>query len=202
MHAMRLAEWAVLFALVWCLIGSLRINWSSTARDPTHTDMETPYLHHMRAKFGLSPSKSAVLFVSARLVDLANAAVLSAGLIQRLEEWGVEYERRHTYRCPGGVISPKINIGDLRAGTPHSIVRPPSECTLYLECRIVPNQDPLAIREELRDMLAEMGLPGEVELYLYRPGYEAQGIKPLVERLARAHRYEFGSDLEVAALEV
>jgi acetylornithine deacetylase/succinyl-diaminopimelate desuccinylase-like protein len=45
----------------------------------------------------------------------------------------------------------------------------------------------LDVRDELRELLRKVGVPGEVELFVYRPGFEAKGIEPLVETIRRCH---------------
>jgi acetylornithine deacetylase/succinyl-diaminopimelate desuccinylase-like protein len=69
---------------------------------------------------------------------------------------------------------------------------------LYLDIRTVPGQDGGAIRHELRGLLDELGLDGEVEQFVDRPGWEAKGIEPLSDALDAAHRYEFSDDPEIA----
>ena len=54
--------------------------------------------------------------------------------------------------------------------------------------RITPKQEPLDVKEELRNILADCGLEGEVELYVYRPAFEADEKKgaPLKAAITRA----------------
>jgi acetylornithine deacetylase/succinyl-diaminopimelate desuccinylase-like protein len=128
----------------------------------------------------------------------ANAIVVAAPLIARLEQWAQDYERRNTYHCPGGTVIPKVNLGAIRGGRPFHVTVTPWECYLYLDVRTVPNQDALAIRQELEDLLADADIPGQADLVLYRRGYEAQGIEPLTQALGRAHRQHFGAEMGIA----
>ena len=127
-----------------------------------------------------------------------NAIVRALPLIQRLEEWALEYERRHTYESPGGTVVPRVNVSAIRAGQPWLVLQNPEVCMLYLDIRTVPGQDGGAIRHELGAMLEELGLEGTVEQFVDRPGYEAHGIEPLSNALDEAHRHEFDSDCEIA----
>jgi hypothetical protein len=43
-------------------------------------------------------------------------------------------------------------------------------------------------------VLARSGVPCDIECFLYRRGYEAQGIEPLAEATRSAHRDEFGTE--------
>jgi acetylornithine deacetylase/succinyl-diaminopimelate desuccinylase-like protein len=123
-----------------------------------------------------------------------NAIVRMAPLVQRLEEWAYEYERRHRYECAGGVIVPRVNIGAIRGGVPYKITKTVQQCAIYLDVRTTPAQNPLDIREELRALVSGLGLDGEVELYVYRPAFEADPVKvqPLAAAITHAHQALLG----------
>lgn len=127
-----------------------------------------------------------------------NAIVRIGRLIERLEEWAYDYERRHRYECPGGVVVPKVNIGAIRGGVPYKITKTVQQCAVYVDVRITPVQNPLDVREELRRLLADAGLSGEVELYTYRRSYEGRGVEPLADAIRRAHVSVFGQPPKAA----
>jgi acetylornithine deacetylase/succinyl-diaminopimelate desuccinylase-like protein len=127
-----------------------------------------------------------------------NAIVRALPLIARLEEWALDYERRHTYESPGGTVVPRVNVSAIRAGQPWLVLQNPEVCMIYLDIRTVPGQDGGAIRFELRDLLDELGLEGKVEQFVDRPGYEARGIEPLSDAVDAAHRFEFEEDCQIA----
>lgn len=131
-----------------------------------------------------------------------NAIVRAAELVPKLQEWANEYERRFRYESAGGTIVPKVAIGAIRGGKPYHITRTAPTCALYLDVRLVPNQDPLAIREELSALLERLGLVGSVELFLYRRAHEAGDVAPLLESIGAAHSAVIGGELELAATEV
>ncbi len=128
-----------------------------------------------------------------------NAIVRAGFLIPRIQEWGREYERRFRFESGGGTIVPKVTIGAIRGGNAYHVTRTSELCSLYLDVRIVPRQDPLAIRAELRQLLDDAGIPGEVELFVYRRAYEAQNHESLLKSLERAHNEVIGSELGIAA---
>lgn len=128
-----------------------------------------------------------------------SAIVRMARLIERLEAWAYDYERRHRYECPGGVVVPKVNIGAIRGGVPYKITKTVQQCAVYVDVRITPVQDPLDVREELRGLLADAGLGGEVELYVYRRGYEGRHVEPLADAIGRSHGRVFGEMPKVGA---
>jgi hypothetical protein len=55
------------------------------------------------------------------------------------------------------------------------------------------------IREELRRIMRDAGLDGEVELYVYRPAFEVDEKKgaPLRQAIARAHGAVVGGELKL-----
>jgi acetylornithine deacetylase/succinyl-diaminopimelate desuccinylase-like protein len=125
-----------------------------------------------------------------------SAIVRMAPLLHRLEEWAYEYEKRNRYECHGGVVVPRVNIGAIRGGVPYKITKTVQQCAIYVDVRVTPAQNPLDVREELRRLVAGLGLPGEVELYLYRPAFEADpgAVAPLSGAITRAHRALVGGD--------
>ena len=130
-----------------------------------------------------------------------SAIVRMAPLIQRIEEWAYDYEQKNRYECAGGTVIPKVNIGAIRGGVPYKITKTVQQCAIYLDVRTTPVQNPLDIREDLRRLVTSVGLTGEVDLYTYRPSFEAdaQKVEPLRSAITRAHRTMLGTDPRPAA---
>ncbi len=124
-----------------------------------------------------------------------NAIVRMAPLVQRIEQWAYAYEQKNRYECKGGVIVPRVNIGAIRGGVPYKITKTVQQCAIYVDVRITPVQNPLDVREELRGIVSAAGLEGEVELYTYRPAFEAdpQKVEPLAGAITRAHQAILGT---------
>jgi acetylornithine deacetylase/succinyl-diaminopimelate desuccinylase-like protein len=139
---------------------------------------------------------------STRDEDSPNAIVRMATLIHRIEQWAREYEKKNRHECPGGVIVPKVNIGAIRGGVPWKITKTVQQCAIYVDVRITPVQEPLDIREDLRRLLSGAGLAGEVELYLFRPAFEAdpKRAEPLRSAITHAHRAILGADPKPAPI--
>jgi acetylornithine deacetylase/succinyl-diaminopimelate desuccinylase-like protein len=129
-----------------------------------------------------------------------NAIVRISKVIQLLEEWAFEYEKENRYVCRGGTVVPKVNIGAIRGGVPYKITRTAQQCAIYVDIRITPKQEPLHVREQLKELLRDADLEGEVELYLYRPGFEVDEEKgaPLRAAITKAHRHIMGGDPQAA----
>ena len=130
--------------------------------------------------------------------DQPNAILRAVPLLERLEEWALDYERRHRYESPGGTVVPRVNISAIRGGEPWMILTNPEVCMLYLDIRTAPGQDGGAIRHELRALMDECGLEGKVEQFVNRNGYEATGIEPLAGAVDEAHRSVFDEACEIA----
>jgi acetylornithine deacetylase/succinyl-diaminopimelate desuccinylase-like protein len=128
-----------------------------------------------------------------------NAIVRMSRLLERLEEWAYDYERRRRYEGPWGTVVPKVNVGAIRGGVPYKITKTVQQCAIYVDVRITPVQNPLDLREELRQLLAATGLPGEVELYVYRRGYEARDVEPLADAIRRAQQAVLGTTPGIGA---
>jgi acetylornithine deacetylase/succinyl-diaminopimelate desuccinylase-like protein len=121
-----------------------------------------------------------------------NAIVRSTLVVQAIEEWALEYEREHTYRCAGGTVVPKVSVNAVRSGVPYKITKTPSICHLYLDIRVAPDQTLLSVERELRAALEATGIPVTIEPFVFRRGYEAQNVEPLVAKVEAAHRRVFG----------
>jgi acetylornithine deacetylase/succinyl-diaminopimelate desuccinylase-like protein len=124
-----------------------------------------------------------------------NMIVRAAVAVAALEDWSRSYQQRYTRRSGDALIVPKAQIGAIRGGNPTGIASTPQICALYVGCFIPPAQDPLDLRLELEQAVRNAGVPAsEVELYLFRPGYQAKNAERLVEAVRRAHRRTFNNE--------
>jgi acetylornithine deacetylase/succinyl-diaminopimelate desuccinylase-like protein len=121
------------------------------------------------------------------LQDSPNALVRASLVIQAIESWASDYQRNHTYRSAGGTVVPKVSVNAIRGGVPYKITKTPSICEVYVDVRITPEQNPRDVERELQGVLAATGVPTTVEPFVFRRGYEAQGVEPLVEGVEAAH---------------
>ncbi len=125
------------------------------------------------------------------IADAPNAIVRATAAIQAIEEWAMRYQTQNTVETDGGVIVPKVSVNAIRSGYPYNLTSTPQVCSFYIDTRILPAANPLDVRSELREVLAGAGVPGDVELFLYRPGFEAQGAERLVQTVRRSHDATF-----------
>lgn len=127
--------------------------------------------------------------------DAGNAIVAAAKFINSFEQWAKEYEENNRTEYRGGTVVPKAGIGAIRGGLPYLIIRPPEVCSLFIDVRLTPGMNPLDVKEDLTRLLRQTGLEGRIELYLHRPGYEAQEVDNLLSGLKKAHGYMMDDDM-------
>jgi acetylornithine deacetylase/succinyl-diaminopimelate desuccinylase-like protein len=127
------------------------------------------------------------------LADAPNAIVRAAAVIAAFEEWAYAYQQRNTYRGVAGTIVPKASVNAIRSGYPFNLTSAPQICSFYVDTRILPGANPMDVRDELRGVLRRSGVAGTVELFLYRPGFEAKGAERLIETVRRCHGQAFAT---------
>ena len=125
------------------------------------------------------------------LADAPNAIVRASAVIAEFERWAFDYQERNTYRSEVGTIVPKASVNAIRSGYPFNLTSAPQLCSFYVDTRILPGANPLDVRDQLRGVLREAGVEGTVELFLYRPGFEAKGAERLIETVRRCHDQVF-----------
>lgn len=125
------------------------------------------------------------------MTDAPNAIVRTAAVIEAFERWAYEYQVENTYQGANGTIVPKASINAIRSGYPFGLTSAPQLCSFYVDTRILPGANPLDLRDDLRRLLREVGVEGTVELFLYRPGFEATGAERLIETVRRCHDQVF-----------
>ncbi|MFP5341968.1 MAG: M20/M25/M40 family metallo-hydrolase [Candidatus Limnocylindria bacterium] len=125
------------------------------------------------------------------MADAPNAIVRTAAVIEAFERWAYAYQQANTYRGANGTIVPKASINAIRSGYPFNLTSAPQLCSFYVDTRILPGANPMDLRDQLRGVLAEVGVVGTVELFLYRPGFEATGAERLIETVRRCHDQVF-----------
>ncbi|HKE25596.1 MAG TPA: M20/M25/M40 family metallo-hydrolase [Bryobacteraceae bacterium] len=123
-----------------------------------------------------------------------NAIVKMAHLIEAIENWARSYESAHSFDSPCGRVVPKVNIGAIRGGVPYRPNRTSPYCSIYVDVRIVPGEDPLGIEQELQKVVDAVGVGGKVETFLARTGISGTGVEPLADEVRRAFRNVTGRE--------
>ncbi len=123
-----------------------------------------------------------------------NAIVKMAHLITAIESWAAEYEAAHTFDSPCGHVVPKVNIGAIRGGVPYRPNRTSPHCSIYVDVRIVPGEDPLEIERQLQEAVDAVQVGGKVETFLARPGAIGKNTEPLKAEVIKAFKNVTGLD--------
>jgi acetylornithine deacetylase/succinyl-diaminopimelate desuccinylase-like protein len=127
-----------------------------------------------------------------------NPYARAAHVIQALEEWAARYEKEHRFEFWGGVIEPRAQIYEVHGSGP-IYTTPVDHCYIFLDIRLAPAASAAAIIGEVRGALAPVGIDCKIAAYDYRRGFVAEGAKPLLEALGKAHQAVLGTRLEYAA---
>jgi acetylornithine deacetylase/succinyl-diaminopimelate desuccinylase-like protein len=122
------------------------------------------------------------------LKDNPNALIKMTAVIQAIEKWAVEYEKRNTIEYPVGKMVPKVSIGAIRAGAPYKPSTSPNKCSIYVDVRVPPPVDFIDVERELRDVVLAQGMGGTVECFMARKGYEGKNVEPIVAAVRTAHQ--------------
>ena len=124
-----------------------------------------------------------------KLAEHPNPIVKMAKIVEAIEEYAIQYEKKNSYQFDAGTIIPKISVGAIRAGHPYAPISVPGLASIYLDARIPPTGNPMTVKRELEDLIAKLGFQAKIEMYLYRKGYVGKGIEPLRDAITKAHRY-------------
>ncbi len=125
------------------------------------------------------------------MVSSPNATVRMAKVIEAIEGWAYEYEQKNRYEFAAGTMIPKVNIGAIRSGLPYTPIVSPALCSIYLDVRIPPDGSPLAVQRELKKIIGGLGVEADIELYMFKRGYEGKNIGLLKGAIEEAHQYIF-----------
>lgn len=71
---------------------------------------------------------------------------------QRVQEWGDDYEQRTHAHGMGA----KVTLSAIEGGWPHRCSRVPIYCTLYVDTRLMPGQNPIIVQREIEQLVADM----------------------------------------------
>ena len=121
-----------------------------------------------------------------------NAFAKAAHVIMAIEGWAVEYEKRETVEFTGGTIIPKAQV--VHASGAEKVGRPSPFCDLFIDVRIAPGKNPIAVKQEIITLVKKLNIECDVSLFQYSRGHIAQNAEPLIAAVTAAHRYVFNSE--------
>ena len=129
---------------------------------------------------------------SEKIENHPNAIVKMSKLIQALEDWAIKYEKENVYKFGGGEIVPKVAIGAIRGGVPYKPYRTSGICSIYVDVRIPPGKEVLSIKHQLEQLVKSLDMEADIQIYLYRPGYEGKNVSKIVKSAEEAYLKIFG----------
>jgi acetylornithine deacetylase/succinyl-diaminopimelate desuccinylase-like protein len=122
-----------------------------------------------------------------RIEDHPNAIVKMAHVIQMLQGWAAQYEKENIYRFAGGDIVPKVVVGAIRGGIPYKPYMTSGICSIYVDVRLSPGKNILQIKHQLGELLRSLNMEADIQVYLYRPGYEGKNVSGIVKSVEDAY---------------
>lgn len=129
------------------------------------------------------------------LPDHPNAIVRAAAVVEAIEAWAVDFERRRTIETPCGTMAPKTQVGAIRGGIPWRPNRSSTYAALYVDVRTLPGEDVRPIHRELGEVVRSVDPNAEVECFMSKSGHAATGeeIAPLIGTIRTAHEMVRGT---------
>ncbi|HXG53157.1 MAG TPA: M20/M25/M40 family metallo-hydrolase [candidate division Zixibacteria bacterium] len=115
-----------------------------------------------------------------------NAVLKMMKVVEAVDRWAADFEKRRVYQSAVGPLLPKVNIGAIQGGAPFRPNYFPGVCSLYVDVRTPPELRPLEVQRELKKALAGAAVDWELEMYASLMGYEAKGVEPIIEAVRRA----------------
>ncbi|MGH9152558.1 MAG: M20/M25/M40 family metallo-hydrolase [Acidimicrobiales bacterium] len=129
------------------------------------------------------------------LADHPNAIVKAGVVIEAIERWAVDFERKRTSTTPCGEVRPKAQVGAVRGGIPWRPNRSSPYCALYVDVRLLPGEPVEDVTTALRAAIDETGTGAELEVVMAKRGYVAEGIEPFVDAIARSYEEVRGDEM-------
>ena len=122
-----------------------------------------------------------------------NAIIKMVKIIEEFEKWARVYEADHVRQYPGGTIKPKVNIGAIRGGFPPGPSETANCCSIFASIRLLPGEGPRKVIRELQEKFAATGIETDVRSYLYKKGYIAKNVEPLLQSIEESYQELCGS---------
>lgn len=131
------------------------------------------------------------------LATQPNAIVRAASVVELIETWAVEFEKSRTRQTESGMMRPKAQVGAIRGGIPWRPNRSSTYAALYVDVRTLPGESVASVTESLTQAVRATGLEVEVDLIMYKAGFEAtrESIAPLLGAIESAHRFVRNKDM-------
>jgi acetylornithine deacetylase/succinyl-diaminopimelate desuccinylase-like protein len=125
-------------------------------------------------------------------------------LMHALQRWGEEYEKRRAYLG----MPAHVTLSAIDGGWPYRCSRVPVACTLYVDTRLMPGQEPLEVQREIEAVVERVRgedsdfakLHLDMNVFMNQWGSECAPEQVVYQAVAQAHRETTGKPVEVTAI--
>ena len=127
-------------------------------------------------------------------------------IMQAVQEWGDEYENR---RSKYGMRA-HVTLSAIEGGWPYRCSRVPVFCTLYVDTRLLPGQEPLEVQREIEAVVARLRksdpdlgkLEMDMNVFMNQWASECGPEEYIFQQVSEAHQQVHGAPVEITALPV
>lgn len=125
-------------------------------------------------------------------------------VIKAVENWGERYEVESSHLG----MPAKVTVSAITGGWPYRASRVPVYCSLYVDTRLMPGQNPLRVKREILRLLEDLtahdrdfgSLEREVQVYMSQYGSEISPNEFIFQRMRDAHLAVFGTNPDVLTM--
>jgi acetylornithine deacetylase/succinyl-diaminopimelate desuccinylase-like protein len=125
-------------------------------------------------------------------------------VMQALQAWGDEYEKRRAHLG----MPAHVTLSAIEGGWPYRCSRVPVACTLYLDTRLLPGQEPLEVQREIEAVLTRLRrddsdlarLHLDMNIFMNQWGSECPPEELIFGAVSEAHRQTTGKPVAVTAI--
>jgi acetylornithine deacetylase/succinyl-diaminopimelate desuccinylase-like protein len=125
-------------------------------------------------------------------------------VMQALQKWGDEYEKRRAYLG----MPAHVTLSAIEGGWPYRCSRVPVACTLYVDTRLLPGQQPLEVQREIETVIARLraddpdlrDLHLDMDVFMNQWGSECPPDELIFKAVAESHQEVTRKTVEVTAI--
>ena len=122
---------------------------------------------------------------------------------ERIQRWGDDYEQRTGSHGMGA----KVTLSAIEGGWPHRCSRVPIYCTLYVDTRLMPGQNPIVVQREIEEVVGSMRrededlakLQVDMNVFMNQWGSEISPEELICMETRKAHEEVMGEEPEITA---
>lgn len=121
-----------------------------------------------------------------------------------VQAWGDDYEKRRAHLG----MPAHVTLSAIEGGWPYRCSRVPVACTLYVDTRLMPGQEPLEVQREIEAVIARLRredrdlarLHADMNIFMNQWGSECPPDELVFRAVAEAHREVTGKPVKVTAI--